>query len=313
MMAYSAVSQNQGARFPEELADVRGYEVRTRADDDKVGKVDDLVCTRDGSIRYLDVQLGGFFNPRHVLLPIGAAQVDGRNNVVWVADMTKDEIKNLPDYSGDARDITDDYETSIRGVRGDRSSDADLYDQGRFYADRGGSAARDARLILSEEELVVGKRQVQAGEVGARKVVETEHVRKTVPVMHEEVTVERHPVTGDAATNANIGENEVRIPLMAEEVVAEKRAVAKEEVVLRKHAVTGEQVVEEDLRRERLDVDDSALADRNALHGDADETTSGTRRAGKGLADRVDDMKDRVDGNPASRPGPDSTDRPGRL
>lgn len=30
-------------------------------------------------------------------------------------------------------------------------------------------------------------------------------------------------------------------------------------------------------------------------------------------ADRVDDLKDRVDGNPASRPGPDSTDRPERL
>src|SRR5215213_2387608 len=72
-MAYSALSQTGGARFPEELAGVRGYEVRTRADDDKVGKDDDLVCTADGSIRYLDVHLGGFFNPRHVLLPIGTA------------------------------------------------------------------------------------------------------------------------------------------------------------------------------------------------------------------------------------------------
>ncbi len=37
----------------------------------------------------------------------------------------------------------------------------------------------------------------------------------------------------------------------------------------------------------------------------------GRSTAGK-LADRVDDMKDRVDGNPASRPGPDRTDRPER-
>jgi hypothetical protein len=27
----------------------------------------------------------------------------------------------------------------------------------------------------------------------------------------------------------------------------------------------------------------------------------------------IDDMKDRVDNNPASKPGPDSTDRPERL
>jgi hypothetical protein len=31
-----------------------------------------------------------------------------------------------------------------------------------------------------------------------------------------------------------------------------------------------------------------------------------------GLADRVDDLKDRVDANPSSRPGPDPTDRPER-
>ena len=35
-------------------------------------------------------------------------------------------------------------------------------------------------------------------------------------------------------------------------------------------------------------------------------------RMGKGLADVVDDTKDRFDGNPASRPGPDPTDRPER-
>ncbi len=34
---------------------------------------------------------------------------------------------------------------------------------------------------------------------------------------------------------------------------------------------------------------------------------------GKGLADVVDDTKDRIDGNPASRPEPDSTDRPSRF
>ena len=35
-------------------------------------------------------------------------------------------------------------------------------------------------------------------------------------------------------------------------------------------------------------------------------------RAASGLADKADDFKDRIDGNPASRPGPDATDRPER-
>ncbi len=33
----------------------------------------------------------------------------------------------------------------------------------------------------------------------------------------------------------------------------------------------------------------------------------------KGLADRIDDTKDRMDNNPASKPGPDPTDRPQRF
>lgn len=36
------------------------------------------------------------------------------------------------------------------------------------------------------------------------------------------------------------------------------------------------------------------------------------REAGHKTANAIDDLKDRVDGNPASRPGPDSTDRPER-
>jgi hypothetical protein len=37
------------------------------------------------------------------------------------------------------------------------------------------------------------------------------------------------------------------------------------------------------------------------------------RNVGEGIADRADDLKDRVDANPASRPGPDPTDRPERF
>ena len=39
---------------------------------------------------------------------------------------------------------------------------------------------------------------------------------------------------------------------------------------------------------------------------------STAKNVASGIADRADDFKDRIDGNPASRPGPDSTDRPGR-
>jgi stress response protein YsnF len=203
--------------------DVRGFEVRTRDDDDKVGRVSDLICTDGGQIRYLDVDLGGFFNPRHVALPIGAAQVDRSNDVVWITGLTKDEIKALPDHNGDARSIDSDYERRIAELSTRTGADT-LYDQGRFYAARTGEGAREARLLLSEEQLAINKRPVQVGEVGVRKTVETEHVRETVPVMREEVVVERRPVV-------------------------------KEVIVVRKRAKRDTRVVEGDVRRERIEVE----------------------------------------------------------
>ena len=180
----------------------------------------------------------------------------------------------------------------------------------RDYARDAYSRGSEQRLTLSEEELAVGKRQVSAGEVELRKRVETEHVRESVPVTREEVTIERRPLSADAATDADIGEDEIRIPLMAEEVVVDKRVVPKEEVVARKHAVQEEKTVEADLRRERVDYDEddlTARADRDASSGFADRATdSGLADR---LADKADDVKDRIDGNPRSRPGPDATDR----
>ena len=43
-----------------------------------------------------------------------------------------------------------------------------------------------------------------------------------------------------------------------------------------------------------------------------DRTKNAASNLGERAADAIDDTKDRIDGNPASRPGPDATDRPDR-
>lgn len=216
----------------------------------------------------------------------------------------------------------DDVEPDLRtSYESNRTENHGSWDDVRDYARDGYARGQEARMTVSREELVVGKRQVQAGEATLRKTVETEHVRETVPLMHEEVTIERHPVSGAAGVNATIGQDaEIRVPLMAEEAVADKRVVGQEEVVLRKHQVEENRTVEADLRRERIDVvDDTSV--RGAGGTNAANLTGGTAgsRAGGAtggltdkLADKVDDLKDRVDGNPATRPGRDATDRPAR-
>jgi uncharacterized protein (TIGR02271 family) len=116
----------------------------------------------------------------------------------------------------------------------------------------------EERLTLSEEELAIGKREVRAGEVEVEKRVETEHVRREVPLTHEEVTVERRPIEGGMVAagglNNTIGEEHIRVGLTAEEAVVEKRVVPKEELVVKKQQVTEERVVEADLRSEHAEV-----------------------------------------------------------
>jgi hypothetical protein len=50
-----------------------------------------------------------------------------------------------------------------------------------------------------------------------------------------------------------------------------------------------------------------------AVRNTGDRAKAGVERAGNKVANAVDDLKDRVDNNPASRPGPDATDSNRRL
>ncbi|MGI8510060.1 MAG: DUF2382 domain-containing protein [Gemmatimonadaceae bacterium] len=140
------------------------------------------------------------------------------------------------------------------------------------------STTDNVRLTRSEEELVVSKRQVKAGEVDLKKTVETEHVSKSVPLMHEEIEVERHAISGDAADrNVEIGEQDIRIPLKAEEAVVGKRVVGKEEIVVTKHATENTKNVEADLRKERIDIDKqgrTAGTDSNTSNSDRVDNSS---------------------------------------
>jgi uncharacterized protein (TIGR02271 family) len=113
----------------------------------------------------------------------------------------------------------------------------------------------ELRVQRSEEELRAGTREREAGSVKVRKRVRTDREQIEVPTKHEEVTVERVPVEGEA-TEAQIGEDEVSVPVTEEEVVVDKRAVAKEEVRLRKDVVEDTEIVEEDVRREEVEVED---------------------------------------------------------
>jgi uncharacterized protein (TIGR02271 family) len=231
--------------------DVRGWDVLAN-DDKKIGTVEDMLVDRTArEVRYLAVRrAGGLFSALtgggsgYVLIPVGEVRLD-RDGKVYLDSMGSSEIGSMQEY---------DLDSFSRSESFAQTGTSDRLSSDRLSSDRlNADTERDARITVSEEELSVGKRTVSAGEVGVQKRVETEHVREAVPVMHEEVTVERRPVTG-TGTAVEIGDDEIRVPLSQEEVVVQKRVVPKEELVIKKHQVQGEEVVEDEVRKERAEV-----------------------------------------------------------
>src|SRR5918995_1076309 len=113
----------------------------------------------------------------------------------------------------------------------------------------------ELRVQRSEEELLVGTRERVAGSVKVRKRVRTDRERLEVPIRREEVSVERVPASGEAS-GTQIGAEEVSVPVVEDEVVVQKKPVAKEEIRVRKDVVHERQIVEEDVRREEVDIED---------------------------------------------------------
>jgi photosynthetic reaction center H subunit len=131
-MPLRTLSKTPDYRFAAGTCDVRDWKVRTRADGEDVGKVDDVLVDDAGTARYLDVDLGIF--RKHVLLPIGQAQVDTTDDVVWVTGMTKEQLEDIPSYDHDATRIDDAYETSLgRAYRADVPAER-YYDRPEYLA-----------------------------------------------------------------------------------------------------------------------------------------------------------------------------------
>ncbi|WP_409180231.1 DUF2382 domain-containing protein [Amycolatopsis sp. VS8301801F10] len=122
---------------------------------------------------------------------------------------------------------------------------------------KGGRRDASGDVVRSEERLRVGTEQVETGHVRLRKYVVTEDQQVTVPVTHEEVRVEREPITdAKAAGRTEIGEAEQDVVLHAEKPVVQKETVPVERVRLGTEQVTEEQTVQGKVRKEQIDIDD---------------------------------------------------------
>ena len=115
------------------------------------------------------------------------------------------------------------------------------------------------RIQLREEQLSARKQTVQAGEVLVHKDVITEQKSIDVPVTHEELVIERHPVTNATASTGPIGQGDadIRVQLSREEASLEKNTVVREEVEVGKRQVTETQHLTDTVRREEARIENT--------------------------------------------------------
>ena len=229
-----------------------GYEVYDSSGE-KIGKVDDLFVDENDQPEYIGVKMG-FLGMSSTLIPMEICTVDEAGQRINVAT-DKESAKNGPTFDDD-RDITPDFENQIYSYYGLQRAET-TEERGAYGAYQGETTDEDElRVQRTEEELRAGTREREAGGLQVRKRVRTDRESVEVPTRREEVHVDRVPVEGEAS-EAEIGDEEIRVPVTEEEAVVEKRPVAKEEVRIRKDVVEDTETVEEDVRREEVEVDDT--------------------------------------------------------
>jgi uncharacterized protein (TIGR02271 family) len=231
------------------LAQMRGADVYS-SDGEKIGSIEELfVDEQTGKPEWIGLGTG-FLGTKRVLVPVTGADV--REDGVTVP-YSKDQVKETPDIDSD--EISQETEQRLYAHYGlgysEARSDTGL-PEGAPSVDATDVGGQD--VTRSEEELRVGKRETEAGRARLRKWVETEPVQMDVDLQQETARVTREPVD-QPVSGAEIGEQEVEVPLRAEEAVVEKQTVAKERIGLEKDVDVQQETVADEVRKERVDVE----------------------------------------------------------
>jgi len=244
------------------LAAMRGQDVYDN-DGNKIGAVDEIFYDNETK-QPEGLGIGtGFLRTKRVLVPVAGASVSEDSLSVRY---DKDLVKNSPAVDGDEIDEASERELyRYYGLQpSERASDSVLPEGGiasgapGYGGETGGQLgvehAGEQSLTRSEEELRVGKREVESGRARLRKWVETEPVQTNVELERETVHVRREPID-QPVSGGEIGEQTIETTLRAEEPVVEKQVVARERVSLDKDVDVEQRTVSDDVRRERIEME----------------------------------------------------------
>ena len=256
-----------------DIQQISGTDVYT-LDGDKIGSAGQVYLDdQSGAPEWITVKTG-LFGTKESFVPLDKAELTGDRIQV---PFGKDQVKDAPriDADGNLSPAEEDELYTYYGLSSTdgrlNATDTDFADSS--YADTSGTDAdssyntgrdtsgtsTDDAMTRSEERLVAGTRTEEAGKARLRKYVVTEQQQVTVPVTHEEVTLDREPITdanaGDAFDGPSISEEEHEVTLHAERPVVETETVPVERVRLGKETVTEQESVSGEVRKEQIEFD----------------------------------------------------------
>jgi len=247
-------------------SDIRGWDVKD-ANDKKIGEVDELIFDEQSrKVRYIVLDLEGNtfdLDTREVLVPIGIAQLHEKEDDVILPGVTSAQLQSLPEYDKDS--ITNDIENKVRtvfaGIGGAAlaSGANDFYNHEHFnednlYRNRGKDIENVETIPVIEEELQVGKREVEKGGLRLRTRIVENEVKENVNLREEKIHIERTPVDRPANVS-DLREEQVEFTERAEVPVVSKEARVVEEISLNKEVTEKEEIIQDTVRHTKVDVD----------------------------------------------------------
>lgn len=238
-------------------------------DNNKIGTMDAIWEDHTGQPSYLGIKTGWLGLGRTHVIPVASADVSENTRKIRLP-YSMEVVKNAPAFE-EQSDINPMAEEQIdayyrqHGFHGTAANTATApVDQPGTTGTAGPRGTRTAlderdeiRMPVSEEQVEIGKRQVEVGGVRLRKIVRTERVNQPIDLQREEIVVERVPAKDRTPNRTDVAfrEEEVYVPLRREEPVINKRTEVKEEVRVSKKRDLEHRDVSETVRREDVEVD----------------------------------------------------------
>ncbi|TFV57572.1 DUF2382 domain-containing protein [Geodermatophilus sp. DF01-2] len=237
-------------------------------DGEKIGTVEHFFTDdRTGAPTWMAVSTG-LFGTRHSVVPAGDATfTEGSVRL----PVTKEAVRSAPPVSD--QHLEPDDEALLRrhyGLDARPGPDAAVGPapgtttvDDTVPAAAAPAAPSDGAMTRSEEQLRVATERYPARRVRVVKYVVTEEVTVTVPIRREEIRIEEVPLDADAPAAGTVDPAgtvagaglPAEIVLHAERPVVSTEVVPVERVRLRTELVQEQVQVSDQVRRERIDVD----------------------------------------------------------